>query len=75
MHPFCIPVVISIHAPREGSDYIKLGWDVYCTISIHAPREGSDFSLAGGIIMSVEFQSTLPVRGATAKMHKKSMHS
>ena len=34
--------LISIHAPREGSDLIAL-WDcVYKIISIHAPREGSD---------------------------------
>ena len=34
-------------------------------ISIHAPREGSDAlrSLLG--VVRVEFQSTLPVRGAT----------
>ena len=34
---------ISIHAPREGSDFggfIVGGY--YDTISIHAPREGSD---------------------------------
>ena len=40
--PGCKPV-ISIHAPREGSD-IDLGQGLHLvgTISIHAPREGSD---------------------------------
>ena len=38
-------IVISIHAPREGSDsdvknYLNITW-----ISIHAPREGSDTTL------------------------------
>ena len=33
---------ISIHAPREGSDYPKLKSDANYKISIHAPREGSD---------------------------------
>ena len=36
-------IAISIHAPREGSDYVI---DPLCDqiqeISIHAPREGSD---------------------------------
>ena len=37
------PVVISIHAPREGSDpgAFHVG-GVAVPISIHAPREGSD---------------------------------
>ena len=37
---------ISIHAPREGSDWFVS--DVYCdsAISIHAPREGSDYHAA-----------------------------
>ena len=37
-----IAVLISIHAPREGSDFPML-YDAYAAfISIHAPREGSD---------------------------------
>ena len=37
--------LISIHAPREGSDLVLLcrSWAAH-TISIHAPREGSDTS-------------------------------
>ena len=37
-------LVVSIHAPRMGSDNIKtglLGWD---EVSIHAPRMGSDMA-------------------------------
>ena len=33
---------ISIHAPREGSDDLRLIFERSCHISIHAPREGSD---------------------------------
>ena len=34
--------MISIHAPREGSDPACGGQHVVDAISIHAPREGSD---------------------------------
>ena len=37
-------------------------------ISIHAPRMGSDLSLSYDIMDIMEFQSTLPGWGATAKM-------
>ena len=33
---------ISIHAPREGSDYVDEEDYEELGISIHAPREGSD---------------------------------
>ena len=33
---------ISIHAPREGSDFRTRWCAARCCISIHAPREGSD---------------------------------
>ena len=36
------PTVISIHAPRVGSDKSQLGGDCGQGISIHAPRVGSD---------------------------------
>ena len=58
--------VISIHAPREGSDRIEP--DVYRRvglISIHAPREGSDASPPPLGILTASFLSTLPARGAT----------
>ena len=38
--------VISIHAPREGSDFaLCIGGGGNDLISIHAPREGSDSKL------------------------------
>ena len=36
------PAVISIHAPRAGSDYARAVLVVVAYISIHAPRAGSD---------------------------------
>ena len=57
--------MISIHAPRVGSDYHIGAYNVDTGISIHAPRVGSDlqgFRFRG--LMSI-FQSTLPVWGAT----------
>ena len=59
-------VGISIHAPRGGSDLIfraKLG-NAFL-ISIHAPRGGSDLGLDRNFISGIQFQSTLPVGGAT----------
>ena len=39
------------------------------SISIHAPREGGDPGNTYAIQLFLEFQSTPPARGATAKMH------
>ena len=41
-----------------------------CGISIHAPREGSDVSSRVLLMNVKKFQSTLPVRGATANLSK-----
>ena len=66
-----LPVVdcdreISIHAPRAGSDFFVLRRVAICIlISIHAPRAGSDPWLGGELMTDFQFQSTLPVRGAT----------
>ena len=57
--------MISIHAPREGSDPRGALTSRERVISIHAPREGSDLRerrQKGGAKI---FQSTLPARGAT----------
>ena len=43
-------------------------------ISIHAPRAESDPEPNTGYLSNETFQSTLPVRRATAKMHKTVMH-
>ena len=60
------PVLISIHAPRTGSDLHADNLGGVDGISIHAPRTGSDNSLAKLEYVYASFQSTLPVRGATS---------
>ena len=62
--------IISIHAPREGSDATACAVSRPTIISIHAPREGSDRRRRSCADGAERFQSTLPVRGATAEMHK-----
>ena len=57
--------IISIHAPREGSDPIGQPLHWLFPISIHAPREGSDYCVGSGGYAERGFQSTLPARGAT----------
>ena len=61
---------ISIHAPRVGSDRKSPRIKYIITISIHAPRVGSDVDAAIAATFRFLFQSTLPVWGATAKMHR-----
>ena len=68
-------MVISIHAPRAGSDngadYERpLTYD----ISIHAPRAGSDIPQTMGGMSPAIFQSTLPVRGATTSLPQRQGH-
>ena len=60
-----MPLEISIHAPREGSDYNRILERCAPVISIHAPREGSDPGIPVSLQPHGQFQSTLPVRGAT----------
>ena len=58
--------IISIHAPRTGSDdRTEINHIGLTCISIHAPRTGSDTSSACPSGTSKRFQSTLPARGAT----------
>ena len=57
--------VISIHAPRTGSDNQARAHARKGKISIHAPRTGSDPGNASRASRQKEFQSTLPARGAT----------
>ena len=60
-------VLISIHAPREGSDGGgRHRHHLPDQISIHAPREGSDTGVTKVINQTAIFLSTLPVRGATS---------
>ena len=57
---------ISIHAPREGCDPAENLHSGAFRISIHAPREGCDADLMDKALDRYIFQSTHPVRGATA---------
>ena len=58
---------VSIHAPREGSDFgYYTQADVVEIVSIHAPREGSDLVADPAQPLLKVFQSTPPVRGATS---------
>ena len=59
-------ILISIHAPREGSDPVTVLLFFVHDISIHAPREGSDVQNLNHFLHSVVFLSTLPARGATS---------
>ena len=56
---------ISIHAPRVGSDGGSAKRADAVNISIHAPRVGSDGQWEDAYEPEPEFQSTLPVWGAT----------
>ena len=58
--------IISIHAPRTGSDIDITGGTDASGISIHAPRTGSDSS-SPWRRQAETFQSTLPARGATPR--------
>ena len=60
-------VFISIHAPRVGSDRHTQLRVRQSRISIHAPRVGSDSRPGIACNVDIEFQSTLPVWGATAR--------
>jgi hypothetical protein len=58
-------IVVSIHAPRVGSDILPIWliWKIW--VSIHAPRVGSDWAAGCWPMRGLPFQSTLPVWGAT----------
>ena len=60
-----MPQRISIHAPRAGSDASACTDGGGRAISIHAPRAGSDVFNSNTTRREHQFQSTLPVRGAT----------
>ena len=63
-----IVLQISIHAPREGCDVARHRIEMHPVISIHAPREGCDTARTRDQTVANAFQSTHPVRGATARM-------
>ena len=59
---------ISIHAPRAGRDHFQSCKLYRVSISIHAPRAGRDLARASHSLMTLLFQSTRPVRGATINL-------
>ena len=60
-------LLISIHAPRGGSDFNLTNKQAkVLDISIHAPRGGSDRNFEFYRTFAYGFQSTLPAGGATA---------
>mgnify|MGYP007113597458 CR=1 FL=1 len=57
---------ISIHTPREGSDIERLPLEVYqCYFNPHSPRGERRHTLQA-LHNFLQFQSTLPARGATS---------
>ena len=57
--------VISIHAPLAGSDRGLEACGLFRVISIHAPPLAVSDSIQAEDEQAAEFQSTLPLRGAT----------
>ena len=57
---------ISIHAPHAGRDGIAGQALLSIAISIHAPHAGRDRRESGFFRSAILFQSTRPMRGATA---------
>ena len=68
-----VPLRISIHAPRTGSDMDYVEYLTAKAISIHAPRTGSDAAGHQDEEHQGRFQSTLPARGATVRQHSRRM--
>ena len=58
---------ISIHAAREGGDWVISNFTESVIISIHAAREGGDGIIRAGCKLIRIFQSTPPVKAATWK--------
>ena len=63
--------MISIHAPRTGSDRAICRLRCRQAISIHAPRTGSDGISRARRCAILPFQSTLPARGATFRRFRR----
>jgi len=67
--------IVSIHAPRVGSDYREVQCLHRMGVSIHAPRVGSDIEVFLPQKIGVVFQSTPPVWGATLMICKDNLMS
>ena len=66
--------MISIHAAREGGDKTELVMTANLRISIHAAREGGDIYMVHVNISICPFQSTPPVKAATAETNRRNQH-
>ena len=67
-------VSISIHAAREGGDSYPRRAGQGCAISIHAAREGGDTYMGYSFFNNIGFQSTPPVKAATAALNSSLFH-
>ena len=65
---------ISIHAAREGGDNDAEAYKAAIDISIHAAREGGDSTSTSVNLPSSVFQSTPPVKAATAETNRRNQH-
>ena len=65
---------ISIHAAREGGDDGLDPAPIIHYISIHAAREGGDGRAEIKIDADKAFQSTPPVKAATAETNRRNQH-
>ena len=64
---FVVPLLISIHAPREGSDEVLPGDTISLTQFLSTlPARGATRASSMAWPLLAEFLSTLPARGATA---------
>ena len=61
-----LKISISIHTPHAGSDSCTIRFYVIQNISIHTPHAGSDPATIWRRENLTQFQSTLPMRGATS---------
>ena len=70
--PLRLTILISIHAPHTGRDVLQSGLTCCtCSISIHAPHTGRDAAIPCTPPPGVLFQSTRPIRGATALLQSR----
>ena len=67
--------LISIHPPLAGRDFTLLQLDGCSLISIHPPLGGRDIPLDYLTGAFELFQSTRPLRGGTAILHKKTVQN
>ena len=61
-----IQMLVSIHAPHAGRDHQRTAMNRQVSVSIHAPHAGRDPSACVIVVSLIVFQSTRPMRGATA---------